>query len=277
MALTWQQSAVLTVVLAVLAMAVSRVSTRRTRAVVPFARETAVIAGLYSLWQYAGSLSTVGGTAPAFRRAVDIERWERDWHLPSERSVQHLVEADPLVVQAANVYYATMHFGVLFVFLVWLFVRHRADYARWRTSLALLTLACLLVQLVPVAPPRLLPGSGFVDTAAQYGQSVYGFGIADQLSAMPSVHVGWAVLVGWAVVAVSRSRWRWAALAHPVLTVLVVASTANHWWLDGLVATGLLAVVVSAQRAAERLLARRSPAVSAPAPPRAAEPVGQGT
>ena len=118
------------------------------------------------------------------------------------------------------------------MFLVWLFVRHRDRYPSVRTTLAWTTLVCLLIQLVPVAPPRLLPS--FVDTATTYGQSVYSLGLApDQLSAMPSVHVAWAVLVGWAVVRISTSPWRWWVLAHPVLTVFVVVATANHFWLDG--------------------------------------------
>ena len=73
----------------------------------------------------------------------------------------------------------------------------------------------LLVQLIPVAPPRMLPADQMVDTAVMYGQSVYGSVAgfrADQLSAMPSVHIGWALLVAVVVVQVSRSRWRWLAL-----------------------------------------------------------------
>src|ERR1700748_2978520 len=97
------------------------------------------------------------------------------------------------------------------------------------------TFFCLVIQLLPVAPPRMLPG--FVDTAMLYNQSVYAGGLAaDQLSAMPSVHVAWAVLVGWGVVHVSTSRWRWAAVVHPVLTILIVVATANHYWADGIVA-----------------------------------------
>ena len=75
-----------------------------------------------------------------------------------------------------------------------------------------------------------------VDLAARYHQSVYdglGKGITDQLSAMPSVHVGWAVLVAAAVIAVGKSRWRWLALLHPVLTSYFIVVTANHYWLDG--------------------------------------------
>jgi len=218
----------------------------------PFVREAGVIAALYALWQLAGTLSVLGTTG-AFQRARWIKRTERDWWLPSEASVQRLVSGHPIIVQASNLYYATMHFSALFAFLVWLFVRHRDMYPPVRLTLVLSTLICLLVQLMPVAPPRLLPG--YVDTAQQYGQSVYGLGLApDELSAMPSVHVAWAVLIGWAVVRVSTSNWRWVTLAHPVLTIFVITATANHFWLDGIVAIAVLAACVWGQRAGERAL-----------------------
>ncbi len=88
-----------------------------------------------------------------------------------------------------------MHFTMMFVFLIWLFWRYRDRYRPVRTTMAWTTFFCLVIQLLPVAPPRMLPG--FVDTAMLYNQSVYSNGLAaDQLSAMPSVHVAWAVVVG---------------------------------------------------------------------------------
>ena len=135
-----------------------------------------------------------------------------------------------------------MHFTVLIIFLFWLFARHRDHYRRIRTILVGLTAACLLIQLVPVAPPRLLTGVGLVDTAQVYGQSVYAFGggVADQLSAMPSVHVGWAMLVAIGTWRATVSRGRWLAVGHAVVTWIVVIATANHFWLDGIVAVALL-------------------------------------
>lgn len=261
-ALTWQQAAALAAALLAVAGGLYASASPRARSIVPYAREAGVISALYALWQLAGTLSVLG-TSRAFERARWIVRVEHDWHLRSEASVQRLVDAHPLIVQACNLYYASMHFGALFVFLPWLFLRHREHYARVRLSLVLVTLVCLLVQLIPVAPPRLLPG--FVDTAQRYGQSVYASGLApDQLSAMPSVHVAWAVLIGWAVVRVSNSRWRWLALAHPVLTIFVITATANHFWLDGVVAVVLLAACVWAQRGVTRLLARRRSRSDAP-------------
>jgi hypothetical protein len=66
---------------------------------------------------------------------------------------------------------------------------------------------------------------------------------------MPSVHVGWALLIALTVICVSRSRWRWLILVYPALTTLAVVVTANHFWLDGVAAAALLALALLAQRA----------------------------
>lgn len=255
-ALSWEQSGALTAALGLGAAALTASRRRRPAVIAPFVREAAMIAGLYTVWQLVGSLSK-SDTQGALARARWIERIERDWHLPSEASVQRVVTSNDVVAQIANLYYATMHFGGLFVFLVWLFVRHRDRYRPVRRVLALTTLACLLIQFVPVAPPRLLPG--FVDTAIRYGQSVYTGGY-DSLSAMPSVHVAWAVLIGWAVWRIARGPGRWIGPAHATTTVLVVVATANHWWADGIVAVAVLAACFGLERATSATLARARPA-----------------
>jgi MFS superfamily sulfate permease-like transporter len=215
---------------------------------------------------------SVLGTTGAFARARQIVRFEHAVRLPGEDRAQRLVVGHPLLTQAANWYYAAVHFAALGVLLVWLFSRHRQRYPEVRNVLVLLTASSLLIQLLPVAPPRLLPG--YVDTAAQYGQSVYGLsGVSvDELGAMPSVHVGWALLVAWAVLRVSPSRYRWWVLAHPVLTVAVVVVTANHWWLDGVVAGVLLGLSI----AVVRLAAARLPRLAAAWQPRLPAGVDDG-
>jgi hypothetical protein len=237
--LDWQQAAGLAA--ALLAGRVASGRSPRTARLAPYLQEAALVVGLYALWQLAASVSVLG-TEGAFARARWIERFQHTLRLPSERTLQHIVLGHPLLTQACNLYYASMHFGVLLGFLLWLFVRHRRDYPLVRTILVVLTTACLVIQLIPVAPPRLLPGLGYVDTAARYGQSVYNVSgvTVDSLSAMPSVHVGWALLIAWAVIRISPSRHRWWILLHPALTVFVVVATANHFWLDGIVAGVLL-------------------------------------
>ncbi len=212
--------------------------------------EAALLFGLYGLWQFAGSF-TVMSPDGARPRARWLWHAERLLHLPSETAVQRLFLPHPLVVQAFNLYYDILHFPVLGACLVWLYARHRDRYPQIRTTIVLFTGVSLLIQFIPVAPPRLLPGTGLADTAVRYGQSVYswhgGFD-ADELSAMPSVHVGWALIVAIAVITASRSRWRWLAAGYPLLTLLVVVVTANHFWLDGIAAGLLVVLVLAVQR-----------------------------
>jgi len=224
------------------------------------AREAALLFGLYALWQFAGSF-TVMGTSGAIPRARWLWQAERFLHMPSETALQHPLLSHPLLVQASNLYYDILHFPLLGACLIWLYAGHRESYPQVRTTVAVFTGASLLIQLIPVAPPRLLPMTGMVDTAVQYGQSVYswsgGFD-ADEFSAMPSVHVGWALIVAIAVITVSRSRWRWLAAAYPVATLLVVVVTANHFWLDGIAAAMLVALVLAGQRTARGIRSGKS-------------------
>ena len=256
LALSWRQATVLASGLVAIAIALRYSGRPRLCTWSPVFRESAVIAALYALWQLAGSFSLIG-SGGALARGRWILRSEHAWHLPSETDVQRLVLPHPLLAQFCNLYYASMHFACLGALLFWLFLRHRDDYRRVRTTIVLLTGSCLLIQLVPVAPPRLFPQYGFVDLAERYGQSVYGGGFdADQLSAMPSVHVGWAVLVGLVAVRVSTSRWRWLTLLHPLITIFVVIATANHFWLDGIVAIALLIGAEATQNVAARAARR---------------------
>jgi hypothetical protein len=238
-------------------------------------RETATVLGLFALWQFAGQLSVMG-TEGAVARGEWIWSAERRLGLPNEYTMQQWVLPHPWLVQGANYYYATMHFGAMVALLAWVFLRHRESYAWVRTTLILVTAASLAVQLIPVAPPRLLPEGRMVDTALTYGQSVYGTTVAglqaDSYSAMPSVHVAWCVMVAVAVVRISPSRWRWLVVAHPVVTVAVVLVTANHFWLDGVAAVVLLLLSYLVQWLLRRLLGRRADTGEGRPPRRAADP-----
>jgi hypothetical protein len=250
----------------------------RLRPAAAVTREAGTVLALFALWQLAGS-QTVMGPAGALARARWLWHAERVMRLPSEAAMQRVFLPYPLLVQAFNLYYATLHFAVLIACLIWLFARHREHYPAVRNLVVIFTGLALLVQLVPVAPPRMLPGDGMVDTGVEYGQSVYsvhpGFN-PDQLSAMPSVHVGWALIVALAVIRVLDSRWRYLALAYPALTTLVVVVTANHFWLDAIVAAALVGLGLALQRAGRGLLiAARARAADRRAEP-ARQPGGQG-
>jgi hypothetical protein len=255
--LPWKAALALAVALAIVPLLVvfglfARPRRRLPMFVYAFARETAVVLGLYALWQYAGTLSLLKVDG-AIARARWTFHLEHELHLPSELWVQHQVLDWSSLTQALNVFYATVHFPAMIAFLIWMFIRHRNDYPQVRNTVVLVTGASLAIQLIPVAPPRLTPGLGFVDTGALYHQSVYakvGTPGPDQLSAMPSVHVAWALLVTLGVVVFSTSKWRYLIIAHPVLTILAVVATGNHWWFDGIVAAWLIGLAIVIERTA---------------------------
>ncbi|HWS48322.1 MAG TPA: phosphatase PAP2 family protein [Acidimicrobiia bacterium] len=231
---------------------------RRFAPVISFTRELTLVLVLYAFWRLIGMISVlkVDGAIDAGQRIWDVER---ALHLPSEHGLQHLFMKSSVLIQACNVYYATMHFPAMLALLVWMWVRHREKYPEVRNVVALTTLGCLAIQLIPVAPPRLVPALHVADTPALFGQTVYpAFGRSGpaQLSAMPSVHVAWAVIVAIVVVMATTSRWRWLVLAHPIATTIVVVVTGNHYWLDGVVAVMVLALAVVLERGSRRAIDR---------------------
>lgn len=231
-------------------------------------REFLLVAGLFLVYKLGRQLAT-GHTGEAFRNARHVWHLERAVHLPDEITVQSALLHGDTLVHLANTYYATVHFPATLAFLVWMYLRRPAHYVWARRVLAVVTTAALVLPFTfPLAPPRMLTGTGLVDTARLYGPSVYGPPSSDHLSnqfaAMPSLHFGWALMVAIGLIAATRSRWRWLWLAHPLITLLVIVGTANHYWLDSIVATAMFGValavihpprrtVTTAGRGAERL------------------------
>lgn len=278
--LTWRTAATLAVLLVAVAAALPRLprSRRWAAPAAVAAREASLVVGLFALWQLVGS-HTHTRVAGAFSHARTLFAWEQALRLPSEVDLQRAVLPHPALVHAVDTYYLYGHFNVMIGLLAWLFLRHRPQYAPVRNLVVVTTGLCLAVQVVPVAPPRMLTDLGFVDMALRYGESAYGpngSGIAPQLAAMPSVHVAWALIVGVVVVRVSRSRWRWLAAAHAVLMSLVVVVTANHWWADGIVAGALIAVAWALVAAGGALVRRMPSRAVAVVRPRAAADVPTG-
>ncbi|GHE27269.1 inositol phosphorylceramide synthase [Streptomyces vinaceus] len=208
-------------------------------------RELLLVAGLFAVYK-AGRMLSTDRTDEALRNAGRIWDAERTLHLPGEGAIQRLLLHGDALVHTANTYYAAVHFPATVLFLVWLYVRRPGHYLWARRVLAVLTGAALVLHLTfPLAPPRMLGAAHLVDTAQVYGPSVYRAApatdtMANQFAAMPSLHFGWALMLALGMIAATRSRWRVLWLLHPLVTLLVVVGTANHYWLDAIVATVLL-------------------------------------
>jgi PAP2 superfamily len=213
-------------------------------------RELTFLAVLYVGYTVARSRATSGPPA-ALANARALLRTERDWHLAPEQWLNRTVSNHRLAGLLADYDYATLHYIVTPVVLLWLWRVHPDVYARRRRALVTATVLGLVgFVFYPLAPPRMLPG--FVDTMARYSSAGWwgtaasaprGLGsLTDQFAAMPSLHVGWAVWCGWVLVAHAGRRWvRGLGVAYPFTTLFVVLSTGNHYLAD---AVGGLAVVL---------------------------------
>jgi hypothetical protein len=256
---SFELSVTIAVILAVIALASRPIPHRWARYVGAFAQEFTLVMLLLALWQRVGGYAH-SHVIGAFSHARGVMRVEHDLHIPSEQWVQSLVLPHPDFVRLLNVYYLFFHLNGMAIFLVWMWVRHRDVYPRARNVVVMTTLFCLLIQIIPVAPPRMLTDAGFVDTAKLYGQSVYGAlgsANANELAAMPSVHAAWSLIIAFYALRVTRSKWRYIALFHWLFTWLVIVATANHWWLDCFVAAGLMGIAVAIQGAIESAARRR--------------------
>jgi PAP2 superfamily len=204
--------------------------------------------------------------------ARSVLHLEQTLHLDPEAALNSWLAGHHTLGLWAGDYYDNAHFVVTLGVVGWLWWRHPRQYRPLRNGLVLCNLIAFVVfWLYPMAPPRMLPGGHYVDIVAVSGA----FGsahsgtlatVANELAAMPSLHIAWAVWSAWAVFVVLRQRsttpdldlelpkanqpsppgwrkWLWLLWAYPVLTGVIVLSTGNHFLAD--VLAGALTAVLA--------------------------------
>ena len=209
--------------------------------------------------------------AAATANALALQSVEHAVHIDIERSANGWL-AGNLVLSHLAVYLYRLYYPVVAGTLLWVFIRHAGVYRKVRRTMVAMTVLVLPVYwAVPVSPPRFaLPGA--VDVVARYD-------ILDQASrdswtssghytAMPSLHVGWALWCAYAVWSALRGTRPGRALLSwlfPLVMAADVLATGNHYVLDIAGSVALLAVAIAAASMCGGLVARRRPARSLPA------------
>ncbi|MGP4048031.1 bifunctional glycosyltransferase 87/phosphatase PAP2 family protein [Streptomyces sp. 2A115] len=205
----------------------------------------------YSAYQQVRLAATGGsnteGRATAEKHGDQIYSIEQFLHIDIERWANHAVVKTGWLQDFFDFYYTSFHFVVPLSVLAVLYVRRPAEYRWARAALGFATLFALVgFWLYPLAPPRLMPGLGFIDTVhgvQDFSKPDYGTltALTNQYAAMPSLHFGWSLWCGL-VIAILAPKWWMKALGllHPLFTVSAIVATANHWILD---AAGGAAVV----------------------------------
>ncbi|MFF1961072.1 bifunctional glycosyltransferase 87/phosphatase PAP2 family protein [Streptomyces sp. NPDC058220] len=192
-------------------------------------------------------LAATGGRTAAEEHGRQIISIERALGIDIEHWVNHAVVNAKWAESFFNFYYTSFHFVVPLSILAVLYVRRPADYRWARSSLGFATVLALIgFWFYPLAPPRLMPGLGFIDTVhgpqdlanPDYGAMT---AVTNQYAAMPSLHFGWSLWCGVVIVILAPKLWmKLLGLLHPLFTVCAIVATANHWVLD---AVGGAAVV----------------------------------
>lgn len=211
----------------------------------------------------------------ALGNARSLLHLEQAVHLDPELALDRWLAGHHTLGLILSDYYDNAHFVVTLGLLGWLWWRRADLYRSLRNSLVLVNVLGIVVfWRYPVAPPRML--GGFTDVVA----TTHAFGSwhtgilathANQLAAMPSLHMAWAAWCTLVLWRMSNSRWvRGLAVLYPCMTALAVIATGNHFVLD--IVGGLVAIAVSVgivQALERRWRAGGSAAPAAAAMPRA--------
>lgn len=201
---------------------------------------------LLALLVYQGSrVLVVGDPSDAFENASGLIHWEQSSGLFVELNIQQWLLNHLELTAALNWFYMYGHWTVTPLFFVWLYKKRRRIYPYVRNAfLAANGIALVSFMVFPVAPPRLVDDSGFVDTLRGVSDIDLHAGPLsgwfNPHAAVPSMHFGYAFMIGVVACLLVRS-WplRLAALAYPVLVFVTITGTANHYVVDS-IAGGLV-------------------------------------
>lgn len=206
----------------------------------PWLIEVAIFATALVVYQLSRAL-VMGKPSTAFDNAAGIIHLEKSSGLFVEISIQQWVMNHIEIAEALNYFYLYAHWTVTPLFFVWLYKRRQHLYPYVRNAfLAANGLALIVFMVYPVAPPRLAgAGDGFVDTLHKISDvDLHGgvfSGWFNPHAAVPSMHFGYAVMIGVVGLFLLRS-WplRLLALAYPAVVFITITGTANHYVVDSM-------------------------------------------
>lgn len=185
--------------------------------------------------------------AVAFANAKALIALEQQLGIFHEPWLQGRIIETDWMVTLANRVYIFGHWPVIAGTMTWMIWKHREWFAVYRSALLISGgIGLVVFVMLPMAPPRFVADQGFVDTVMQHSSAYRVLqppSFTNQYAAVPSLHVGWNLLMGIAIVRHSNYRLARAfGWTMPVVMWLATIVTANHYVLDG-VAGSIVALV----------------------------------
>jgi PAP2 superfamily len=229
-------------------------------------RQLALFGGAYLLYGIVRGM-VAGSASAAFAHAREVIQLERTLHVFVEPSIQAWASGSHVLMDACSWMYVNAQTTVTVGALVYLYLCHNRSFYFVRNMLMIaMVLALIGYAVFPTAPPRFMPEWGFVDSVSDYTgmhlETVHGGGglttaLTNLYAAVPSMHVAFALIIGWPLARLARWRAvRALWFVYPFVVTFVIIATANHFLLDSML--GALTAGTSAYGA--RWLARARPA-----------------
>jgi PAP2 superfamily protein len=209
--------------------------------------EVALVLGLYAVYELLRDL-VVAHRSIAVAHAHDVAALERHLHVFVEPDVQRLARDVPGLIGVLGFLYLTLHLSVTVAYLLWLHHYRPQQFPVVRNVLLVASGLSLVGFLAyPTAPPR-DAGIGIADTISN-GHVDLNKGLVASLynpyAAIPSMHFGYALVIGISLIRTGRRRLAMIAGAlYPLLILGVIVATGNHFLIDA--ALGALTVGVAA-------------------------------
>ena len=212
-------------------------------------REAVVVVSAFLLY-YLVRGNVDGREIEAVRRATQVIDLERALQIFWEADIQQQVLDTPLL-NLANWTYVWGHFPVIVFAGIWLFMVHRDAYPVYRNAFLISgAIGLIIYGTLPVAPPRFLDGYGFVDTLA-FRQSAQQLSLPPALlneyAAVPSLHFGWNMLVGVAIIRhAPHLLLKPLGVFMPTAMFLSIVTTGNHFIIDGIAGAAVVLIALAA-------------------------------
>jgi hypothetical protein len=227
-------------------------------------RQVALFAAAYLAYRLVRGL-VEGDANAAFAHARDVISLELSLHVFVEPSIQAWASGSHTLMDFLSWLYVNAQTTVTVSALVYLYLRHNRSFYFVRNMFVIAMFVALVGYTVfPTAPPRFMPEWGFIDSVANVTgvhvnhASASLNALVNPYAAVPSMHVCFALMIGWPLARLARRRvvkvvW----FLYPFLMAFVIIATANHFIFDAIL--GALTAGLAAYGAS--WLARARPAV----------------
>ncbi len=211
-------------------------------------KEASLLTFAYFLYMFTRKLVFENVEVVATANALKLVSLENSlgffWELHLQR---WLLDGAHQVIVFLNWSYILTFFPIIIPIGIILYKVNLKKYIYYRNIVLLsLFIAVLVYALFPLAPPRMISGTGIIDTIQSFGPTQYNSRETqvyyNAFAAMPSIHFGWTVLFGVMFFSTGILWLRVLGVLYPTITFFAIVVTGNHYIMDAIGGAGVIGI-----------------------------------